>query len=247
MSERQQGKGVREAGKQPELAALAAGLGPVAKRIRDRRQVGASAVAREDDPKGFLERHLQLLGDEGSQRLRAEVKALGALLAGGDADLAAIHRGVGRVERCLEDLLEGFAEAQRADFGGEYLRGLELLLDGYRHCFAQLQHWLDELVDICADPAGAAAGRGLPSSGRVEIPLALVLATPHALKELAVWLAERRQPWAQAFAEEREINVSLRVVEDPDPPAREALGFWRGVAAMAIGFGLGGLFFGGDE
>ena len=206
-----------EASQQPELVALAAALRPVAERLGARLDAPAGPAKREADRLGFLRRHLHLLGDEGGERLPDEVNALGVLLVGGDADTGAIQRSVGRVERCLENVLEGYAEAQQADFAGEYTRGLELLLEIYRDFFRQAQGWLADILEVCTDPKGAAAKRGLPTTGEVEIPLALKLSAPPALATFNAWLREQKPPESG----EHEVTVQLTVTEVPSSPSPE--------------------------
>ena len=230
----------------PNLAVLGEAFRPIAAKINvGMNAAPASRTETESDTWEFLHGHLHSLSEDGGERLGNEVNALGSLLASGGADDAAIYRCAGRFERCLDDLLQGYADLQQANLDEQYARGKELLLETYRHFFGEVQGWLDDLVEACTDPKGAAEKRGLPTSGHVEISLDLKLTAPPALEQFREWVAEQQR---QHEAEVK-LNLKIEIDEDqpPSQPPKEELGFLGVVLAATLGFGLGEMLFGDDE
>ena len=225
------------------LAALGAGLRPMVAKMH----LWLSAPARAADapifPLSFLSGRLDTLLDEGAVRLVGELHALGALLAGAGASEAAIESRVGRIERCIDTLLTGYREVQLAGCEGQCAYGQELLLLAYRHFLKELLDWLAAVAEICADPKGAAEKRGLPTRGKVAIPIALELTLPASLKEFNQWLARQRQAEA---AEEAAWSENERAAMVAAQPPREPLDFGGVVIAVTLGVGLGELLFDDD-
>ena len=93
----------------------------------------------------------------------------------------------------------------------------------FRHTLRQIRGWLRDVVDTAADPVAVLKRKGLPTSGRITLELAIDFTTPKELDEFTDWIDEQEQ------AEYRKS------------------GFWKGVAAVAFGIFLGGMFFGDDD
>jgi len=161
-------------------------------------------------------------------RLNGQVNALMSdVVAKEDASDADVYRAVGRFEAFLDDLLSEYQGLKRLNAYGADIEGRDLLAGAYRHTLAQIQGWLQDLVDTLADPQTALRRKGLPTSGPVEIPLTLHLTGAPELAALGRW-------------GERQSGVF-------SSSHNSGLGFWGTVGALALGWGIGNALFGDDD
>lgn len=161
-------------------------------------------------------------------RLNGQVNALMSdVVAKEDASDADVYRAVGRFEAFLDDLLSEYQGLKRLHAYGADIEGRDLLAGAYRHTLAQIQGWLQDLVDTLADPQAALRRKGLPTTGPVEIPLTLHLTGAPELVALGHW-GERQSG----------VISSSR---------NSGLGFWGTVGALALGWGIGNALFGDDD
>ena len=224
---------------QAYLQALGEALIPVAEKMK----AVASLPASRDLPSGdilkFASRHIQRLGD-GSGQLQDEIEGLGASVIAG-AELASLHRHIGRLERCIENLLEAREEVSCWDGDLEDARGRSLLLLIYDHLLGEVASWLDEVIEACTDLEGVLKRRGLIDAATSDAPPTLTfnlhLTTPPEVRELTEWCKERQEERRQA--------------DEPAPPPAEPppapLGFWGHVTAIVFGIGIAEFLFGEDE
>lgn len=144
------------------------------------------------------------------------------------AGLTEVRQAVGRLEQVLSQFVDGYhqVKASHADPGtGE---GRALLLGVYRHHIRELCGWLEELVQVIADPVSAAKKRGLPLTANVEISVALNMTSPPEmakLNDLAQRLQIKRAPV---------IESAPRY----EPPPSRRPGVLGTVGALAFGVGI---------
>ncbi len=147
------------------------------------------------------------------------------------ADLQTVDQEVSRFDGLLDDLIADYREVRSLDALVDDEEGRDLLADVYRHNLVEIRNWLGELVQTLADPLAAARKRGLPITGRVELPLVLNLTAAPELELLKVWL---------------EGNTNS-VVATAQPARDSGLGFWGIVGAVVLGWGISEALFGDDD
>lgn len=205
----------------PHIVLLGEALQPVLRRVEAELSKPAHPTG-----KSFIavaEHSLGYLGDA-VERLSAEMnRVLNSVVEAADVPDAQVHRAVGRYEVILDGLLERYAELRQARPRLAHRRGHELLVTVFRHTLTQIQDWLRDVVDTATDPMQVLKRKGLPTSGNVSLELAIHFTTPKELEKFTDWVAEQEE------AEDRKSS------------------FWNGLAAVAFGIFLGGLFFGDDD
>lgn len=140
------------------------------------------------------------------------------------ADLQTVDQEVSRFEGMLDDLVADYHEVKSLEALGDDDDGRDLLADVYRHSLIEIRNWLGELVETLADPLAAARKRGLPATGRVELPLVLHLTAAPELQELVAWMQDNT----------KSVGATAQ-------PARSSgLGLWGIAGAFFLGWWLGG-------
>ena len=164
----------------------------IASRLRTHMQSRPSRSERVTNILSFAGDHLEQIGAN-VERFTAEVNQLGRLVAVADTPENAVHRGVARMEICLERLLDDYDAVRRAIPGHADSEGCRLLEKVYRDTLLQIQIWLDETVECLNDPRGALKKRGLAleEGKRVAIPLDLEFEPPPAMNDLVQWTVQR--------------------------------------------------------
>lgn len=166
-----------------------------------------------------------------------------------------VCRAVWRFEVVLEVLMEYyryFKVCRRRAMGGR----VYVLLEGmFRHSMREIRDWLQELVDVLANPGAALLRSGLPTTGEVKITLALALSVAPEAEQLQHWVAD-------------DVKLPGRITlppahsEDPEPPERpqivctlpapkvtvikQQVGFLDILLGSALGWGIGNALFGDD-
>lgn len=147
----------------------------------------------------------------------------------GDAE---VYRAVGRLEASVDDLLAGSLGVRTLRAFGTDAEARDLLAGVYRHTLVEIRDWIAELADVLAEPLAALRKRRLPTSGAVELRLALRLTAAPQLAKLSQWTTSQQvsQPTA-----------------DYQPPPSSGLGFWGTLGTILVAWGIGGALFGGDD
>lgn len=229
----------------PQTQAYLQSLGEALIPVAEKMKAGVSLPASRELPSGdilkFARRHIQRMGDDSGQ-LQDEVNGLGASVVAG-AEIASLHRHIGRLERCIENLLEAREEVSCWDADIEDERGRFLLLLIYDHLLGEVASWLDEVIEACTDLEGVLKRRGLVDAATSDAPptltFSLQLTAPPEVRELTEWCRGR--------------HIERRQADEPAPPPAIAdpppapLGFWGHVAAFTLGIGIAEFLFGGDE
>ena len=174
------------------------------------------------DMAGAVSDQLDELADTTSG-LVTKVNILGDVLSTAGTD-AEIHRVIGGLEVCLDDLLAQHSEVLRWRAVGSDARALDLLTGVYRHLLTETRDWLDELVETIADPVAAVKSRGLPASGTVDLQLTLTLTEAPQLAALDRWVERNHHP-----------------------ARRSNPGFLGTVSAVVVGIAVGDWLFGDGE
>ena len=159
-------------------------------------------IDQKEDMLAFASRHLATLS-EGVQRLESEINEGMAVMA----SPADAHRAAGRLEVQLEHLLAHYDEAKSVYPSSEDAEGRLLVLDVYRSLLIQTRRWLDEVVEALNDPIAALKARGLPTEGRVELPLTLTIRAAPQLEQLTRWAEERAAACQEAAEHERKSRA----------------------------------------
>ena len=142
------------------------------------------------DIAGFASRHLRMIEDRAARLAEAINDDLGAVTGPDTAD-SAVWRATSRVEVQIEGLLDQYDEVRRANPANGDLQAHRLLGEIYRDLLAQVQTWLNDVLQSLDDPAGALQKRGLPTEGHVEVTIALTLEAPRQVDDLARWAQQR--------------------------------------------------------
>lgn len=203
------------------LVALGEALRPVALKLRTDMAREPLRTDREDDMLEFAWGHLGMIRED-IQRIESEIND-GLAVVDSPADA---HRAVGRLEVRLERLLSRYHDVKSVSPSLDDAEGWSLVRDVYRRLLIEIRRWIDELVEVLDDPIAALKARGLPTEGRVEIPLTLTMTASPELERLIRWAEDR------ASDKEEEHQAS-----------RSTFGFWALLLAV---FGLGWMF-GDDE
>ena len=93
----------------------------------------------------------------------------------GNADA---YRLAGRLEQILSEFVDGYQLAQMSRAGPEARQSRTLLLGVYRHHISEICDWLDELVQVIANPRVAMEKLGIPLAENVELPVVLRMTSP---------------------------------------------------------------------
>ena len=145
-----------------------------------------------------------------------------------NAGLADACRAAGRLEQVLSEFVDGYQEVKASHADPETSEGRALLLGVYRHHIGELCGWLEELVQVIADPVSAANKRGLPLTANVEISVTLNMTSPPEmtkLNHLAQRLKIKRAPVFESAPRY-------------EPPPSRGPGVLGTIGALAFGVGI---------
>ena len=214
----------------PRVIALGEALHPISLKLHTQMDVPTRRTLAVYDMVGSISDHLDELGSTVGG-LETKVNALGRLVSGEGPD-ADIHRAAGGLEVYIDNLLASCSEVRRWRLGASDVPARDLLAGVYLHVLTEIRDWIDDLLEVIADPVAALERRGLPTSGQVELRLDLVITEASQLAELRRW-AERNG------------------IVDHGPPSAPAgqpgLGFCGTVVAAVLGFAIGDSLFGDEE
>lgn len=205
---------------------------PVASGMRARMESRPNRSLPIEDVFGFVDHHLEQI-TANAKRLVEEINRTGKLTEDADTPESAVHRGVARMEICLEHLLDDYDEVRRAILEHPDSEGRRLLEKVYRETLIQIQRLLDDIVECRDDPRGALEKRGLTiEEGKPKpIRLDLVLEAPPSMNVLETWTLERGDT---LIDEERET-----LIETSARTSRKGTGCLGLLATFGLGWWLG--------
>jgi hypothetical protein len=182
---------------------------------------------------GDLATHLGHMANVAA-RAQQRVETLSrAVLENDTVNENAVHRAVDRFEAQLNEWQDVYAAIQGLVLPDASNTIRNLLAGALLHTLREVRAWLADLVELLLDIDSAIRKRGLPTSGHVEITLALILTAAPQLAELT------------------RLVESLYTAYEPgtalQPNRRNGLGFWGAVGAVVLGVGIGDALFGDDE
>lgn len=219
----------------PRMIFLGEGLKPVAKVLRKAiaRKVissGPEFVTIED-----ISRHMGVIG-QGLTHLSSWLAYLtGSFIKDEKAGMSEAYRAAGRLEQVLSEFVDGYYEvkASHANSGSSEARAL--LLGVYRHHLRDICDWIEELVQVTANPMAAIQKLGIPSSDNVKLTVVLNMSSPPEMVKLHV-LAQRLQ---------RPIGLAPLIEQLPThhAPQSSSPGVFGTIGALAFGIGITRAFF----
>jgi hypothetical protein len=151
-----------------------------------------------------------------------------------NAGMVEASSAAGRLEQVLSELADGYLDAKSMRAGPEEKDARTLLLGVYRHFITEICAWLEELVEVIANPALAIRQRGIDPSADVDLTVALNLTCPPELDQLNALMLK------QQIQSEPRIAVSTRY----QPQATNGPGLMGTIGALAFGIGITKAIFG---
>lgn len=153
---------------------------------------------------------------------------MGNVMRNESAGLAEAGRAAGRLEQVLSEFVDGCHEVQASHAGAETSEARALLLGVYRHHIREICDWIEELVQVIADPVAASEKREIPLTGNIELSVVLNMTSPPEMAKLND-LATRLQ-----IRPARVIESAPRY----EPPASRPPGILGTIGALAFGIGI---------
>lgn len=137
-------------------------------------------------------------------------------------------RAAGRIEQVLGEFVEGYLDvkASRADPDSSEARAL--IMGVYRHYIGQICAWMEELVEVIADPESAIRKRGIDPGAHVELSVSLDMSSPPGMVKLDALVKGLLTP--------PDLGNQARSTADQSQPPR--LGLLETIGALAFGFGV---------
>lgn len=169
----------------PNVTFLGEALGPIARVARQaiRRQVRLSG--REFLAKGELARHIDVI-QHALTRLSARLDSLMTeVIQKKGCSAVEAGRAAGRLEQVLSELVDGYLDV-KASHASQEAQEVKALIEGvYRHYIREICDWLEEMVDVIANPAEAIKVRGIAVASKVELSVTLNMTVPLEMEKLA--------------------------------------------------------------
>lgn len=159
----------------------------------------------------------------GISRLTDIVNKTLAPVALDDGQAADAALAMNRLNDWILDWAERMNEARRLFPAPEERDARDWLVAAYRHVLRDLESGLSALASMLEDPESERARRGLPSYGKVMLPLEITLTECPEVTRLADWADERGK----------------RPPPTEHRTRRQGLGFWGWVGAIALGGWIG--------
>ena len=212
----------------PGVTALGEALRPLLLKLQAQVDAPVRRHLRVVDLVSEIADHLDELKDT-LQGLEAKANALDELLAreGPEEPVAGIHRVVGGLEVYLDTLLERYSEVRRwRPPGASGAVARDSLAGVYRHLLTEIRDWMDELIEAIDDPLAAVKRRGLPTSGKVNLEINLILTEAPELASLHDWLDMAMAKKAERYLESLEPLFPPWVTPPWIPPRSWSSFFW---------------------
>ncbi len=168
------------------LAILGEALEPVAKELRHAMTRRTTPSSRDLVVPDDLARHMGII-HQALMHLQPKVDALMSNVVNDEnAGMAQAYREAGRLAQVLSEFVDGYHDAKAASTSPDTKVGKDLLLGVYRHHIREIGEWLEEFVQVLADPLSAMQRRGIPIAANVELSVALNMSSPPEMAKLDV-------------------------------------------------------------
>lgn len=209
---------------------LGEALVPVAKNLRlalarKVRSSGPEFVTIDD-----LSRHMGVLGQAFTHWSPRLDDLMRNVIQDQSAGMAEAYRAAGRLEQVISEFVDGYQMVQTSHAGPEASQPRMLLLGVYRHYMKQICDWLEDVVQVTANPRSAIEKRGLLLKENVELSVVLKLTTPPEMAKLHELVAKMQVP----VEPEPEIEPPAR----NQPPPSTGPGIMGAIGALAFGIGV---------
>lgn len=109
-------------------------------------------------------------------------------------------RSAGRLEQVLSEFVDGYLDAKASHAGTEASEARSLILGVYRHHIREICQWLEDLVEVIANPSSAIQKRGIAAAANVDLTVALNMTSPPEMAKLDA-LAKSLLPPAETCIE----------------------------------------------
>ena len=139
-----------------------------------------------------------------------------------------VGRATGRLEQVLSEFVDGYLEAKASHAGPNASEARSLILGVYRHHIREICEWLEELVEVIANPASAMQKRGIAAAANVELTVALNMTSPPAMAKLDALAKSLLAPTESCI----EPSPKLEQRETSGP------GIFETIGALAFGIGV---------
>ena len=211
-----------------QVILLGEALGPVASSARQAMRRRVRSSGHEFQTINDLSRHLGVIQQalvhlspriDGLMTEVVHNKGAGAVEAG---------RAAGRLEQVLSEFVDGYLDAKSSRAGPGSSEARSLILGVYRHHIRQICDWLEELVEVIADPESALEKRGVAAAATVKLTVALDMTSPPEMASLDA-LAKGLLPSPEVYSVPPPI---LEQRESTGPGLLETMG------ALAFGVGI---------
>ena len=143
-------------------------------------------------------------------------------------------RSAGRLEQVLSEFVDGYLDAKASHAGTEASEARSLILGVYRHHIREICQWLEDLVEVIANPSSAIQKRGIAAAANVDLTVALNMTSPPEMAKLDA-LAKSLHPPAETC-----IEPSPRF----EPRETSGPGILGTIGALAFGIGVTKAVFG---
>lgn len=221
---------------------LAEALEPVAKNLRKTIACKVKTSGHEFVTVDDVSRHMGVI----SQALTHLQPRLSELIGSANEDerasMAEAYRAAGRLEQVLSEFVDGYRDVKASHTSTETRRARSLLLGVYRHHIREICEWLEELVQVIANPAAASEKRGIALTNNVSLTVVLNLTTPSEMTELNDLAKRQQAPPEPEMESVHEAQVGP--VSGYQQPANSNPGILGTLGTLAFGMGITKAIFG---
>jgi hypothetical protein len=168
----------------PQVVLLGEALAPVARSARQAMTRRVRSSGHEFETLADLSRHMGVIQQslthlsprlDGLMTDVIHKEGAGAIEAG---------RAAGRLEQVLSEFVDGYLDAKASHAGTEASEARSLILGVYRHHIREICEWLEDLVEVIANPASAIQKRGIAAAANVDLTVALNMTSPPEMAKL---------------------------------------------------------------
>jgi hypothetical protein len=168
----------------PQVVFLGEALAPVARGARQAMTRRVRSSGHEFETLADLSRHMGVIQQalthlsprlDGLMTDVIHKEGAGAIEAG---------RAAGRLEQVLSEFVDGYLDARASHASTEASEARYLILGVYRHHIREICEWLEDLVEVIANPASAIQKRGIAAAANVDLTVALNMTSPPEMAKL---------------------------------------------------------------
>lgn len=210
------------------IVSLGDALGPALKYLRQAMVTKAKSSGREFVSIEDLSQHMVVI-QQALGHLSHWFEDLTKIVAGDEnVGMPEAYRFAGRLEQVLTEFVDGYHEAMASHAGPEASEARELLLGVYRHHIREFCDWLEEFLQVVADPTSAIKKRGISQRKNPTLTVTLKMTSPPEMEKLFE-LAKRLQ-----------IEAAREGVPSPGYPSPQSSspGILGTLGALAFGIGV---------